>query len=381
MTQAAQIPAALEATLPSFQTAPSTSAEPSTAPAVARSGRIPVLDVLRAFAILWLLFYHMMERYVSPEGPRFLVRFAKAGYLGVDLFFVLSGYLIARICLHEAAGGAAVSPRAFWYRRWMRTLPAYYATLFFIVGTDILLSPDQPFERLWSYLIFVQTYFGEFSSLRFSWSWSLCVEELFYLTLPLALLVVRRLTGAGIKASLRYTALAGLLLSVVSRSFIYWNDPSEAGYWACYSMPHTRLDGIALGLVIATLPTLPSGTLTRLALAVPIALLALLVSGVLHPWLQFHHFLYSALTFTLLTYLCVSDERLRRLRVPAAGFVADISYSLYLVNPIFLKAIERVLLTMPSEIQAVAFVVGSLLGAWLLRRLVEVPFLALRDQS
>ena len=141
--------------------------------------RVPGLDLLRAAAISLVLLEHQ-ELISGRPTP--------TGLLGVDLFFVLSGFLIGGILFDM--GGNLRRPRivmGFWLRRWLRTLPNYY--LFLAINILVWLPFYRPHvvERIVPpYLVFFQS-FAHRPSWFFVESWSLCVEEWFYIFFPLAL--------------------------------------------------------------------------------------------------------------------------------------------------------------------------------------------------
>jgi peptidoglycan/LPS O-acetylase OafA/YrhL len=151
--------------------------------------RVFGLDVLRTLAIAQVLLGHGMSIYLG-EGSKSLFE-GFYGFLGVELFFVLSGFLIGSIALaaFESAANTAVL-RDFMSRRWLRTLPNYYLFL----GVNVVMAAwlggggFQP-----RYLVFLQNLFWPMPAF-FGESWSLAVEELFYLFLPLWLLAARRWT-------------------------------------------------------------------------------------------------------------------------------------------------------------------------------------------
>jgi peptidoglycan/LPS O-acetylase OafA/YrhL len=141
--------------------------------------RVPGLDLLRAAAISLVLLEHQAMISGRP---------AHTGQLGVDLFFVLSGFLIGGILFDM--GGNLRRPRivmGFWLRRWLRTLPNYY--LFLAVNILVWLPFYRPHvvQRIVPpYLVFFQS-FAHRPPWFFVESWSLCVEEWFYVFFPLAL--------------------------------------------------------------------------------------------------------------------------------------------------------------------------------------------------
>src|SRR5262245_60449142 len=90
--------------------------------------RLPALDTLRSAAIGGVVIAHLLPENLPPM-PKALSNLAEFGQTGVDLFFVLSGFLIGRILIRDLRDHGDVDLRRFWWRRWMRTFPAYFATL------------------------------------------------------------------------------------------------------------------------------------------------------------------------------------------------------------------------------------------------------------
>ena len=158
---------------------------------------------MRATAITLVLLAHL-------AGP-----FDSLGVIGVELFFVLSGFLIGGILIDLAEtspplAGAAV--RTFWVRRWMRTLPAYYLFLVFFLWWDPA-SPELSIgDRFWHYGFFVQNLAWP-CPWFFAVSWSLAVEEWFYVLLPVAIFVAQRCLP-------KRTALWSIILIFIAASFV-----------------------------------------------------------------------------------------------------------------------------------------------------------------
>ena len=133
------------------------------------------LDIIRALAITGVFLGHGITSLGSLSD-------------GVELFFVLSGFLIGRIYFRSRRDNS-FSLGQFWISRWWRTLPPYLAALGIIALAEHWI-PSNPVN--WSYLFFLQTFTG---IKGFGPSWSLCVEEHFYLTLPLLAIAMERLIG------------------------------------------------------------------------------------------------------------------------------------------------------------------------------------------
>ena len=143
--------------------------------------RAPGLDLLRAVAIVWVMYYHAQIMDLVPDSDQV----ARFGWMGVDLFFALSGFLIAGQLLRPFARGLRPNYPKFFARRLLRTLPAYLAVvaLYFLIPAVRERPNIQP---LWQFLTFTMNLFVDQSTMHsFSSAWSLCVEEHFYLVFPL----------------------------------------------------------------------------------------------------------------------------------------------------------------------------------------------------
>jgi peptidoglycan/LPS O-acetylase OafA/YrhL len=165
------------------------------------TARNPALDWLRAAAILMVLATHFANQFA---GGTSLANALSVGGRGVDLFFVLSGFLLGSQLFREANATGSVQVRRFWIRRWLRTLPAYYAVL---LATYLQLAATGKVDLIdWRYLLFLQNYFEHRPFLGVTWS--LCVEEHFYLAIgPAIFLAVRYPKSVWI--------LAGLVLGLI----------------------------------------------------------------------------------------------------------------------------------------------------------------------
>jgi hypothetical protein len=164
------------------------------------------------------------------------------GWAGVDLFFVLSGYLIGGQVFKAGSrmdGGGIVR---FWLRRWFRTLPLYYFILF--VNVIILPQCGIPFRDWnWRYLVMLQNYMP---LQDFQQSWSLCIEEQFYLVFPILALIAGRLR---LKP---WVWLVPALVSLVLRYALV--DPAANRVTAQYTIRfpiYTHMDGLSVGVFLA----------------------------------------------------------------------------------------------------------------------------------
>lgn len=213
------------------------------------------LDHLRAFAISFVLLFHFR----LFHHPQWIDSIGKFGWTGVDLFFVLSGFLISSELFKESSKSGTISLKRFFAKRSFRILPPYLlvvAIYFLIPG----FREREALPPLWRFLTFTQDFGLDLQAKgTFSHAWSLCVEEQFYLLLPLALLLVFRfkLAKRGI------FILTGLiLLGFCCRVFSWYhyvlpyvNADDFTIYWYkyIYYPSYNRLDGLIIGVSISAL--------------------------------------------------------------------------------------------------------------------------------
>lgn len=292
------------------------------------------LDALRAAAILAVLAYHIPQIY--PDGAGALLSFTWYGQYGVDLFFVLSGWLIGGLYWREFLARGSVQLRRFWARRWLRTVPPYAVALA-LSWVAVASERGQPFDPL--FLVFLQNY--EAAIPFFLVSWSLCVEEHFYLLAPVLLLLLRALPlrGVGVAASIAAIALPSLL------RFVEW-QPDLSGFGYFHTATHLRADGLAIGFVLATVAHRRPGWLPVIdRTAAPGAVIALVAVVALEAAGGRTDYALGGLAYAvLLGALLVVALRARAipgLFARATTPVAAAAYSIYLTHPLMLHVAAR----------------------------------------
>lgn len=254
--------------------------DPAPAP---EPGRQPALDGLRGLAILWVVSYHyfaLPARAAGIAAVPFVTVLAGHGWIGVNLFFVLSGYLITRGLAGRPPGLATL--RAFWVKRAVRILPAYALLLLsFPVARSLwpASSPDagRVFNAsvpLWSYLAFAQNYFiARLGYLGDDWLrvlWSLAVEMQFYLFISVALALIPPARAA------RWLALIAAAAVAFRFTFYLVGDNPDASIMVLLPC---RLDAFLLGALLALAPRGAGGGARALAaLAVAVAAAAFMVN-------------------------------------------------------------------------------------------------------
>jgi peptidoglycan/LPS O-acetylase OafA/YrhL len=360
--------------------------------------RLPGLDLLRAIAIVWVMLFH--SYIVGGLGDRFdwLGNF---GWMGVDLFFVLSGYLIGSQLLKPLSRGMPVSFADFYVRRAFRILPvlAVVLLLYFCWPSFREAPGIQPF---WQFPTFTVNFLIDYEHNKaFSHVWSLCVEEHFYLVFPvLAWWLMRRPSTTKFVAACLLVVIGGMTI----RGYVWLHDLApvrdlddgrfglrfvEGIYYPTYS----RLDGLLAGVMLATIKTFRPEIWSRLQTRANTACLAGLVVVGLAIWLfqdrsgfwpsvVGYPLLSCGLAFLVFAAAGTNSGR-GRARMPMASWLALISYSLYLTHKAVFHLVQ---ISIAPQLEGHGFVlfgvyaiaviaVGSLMYC-----IVEQPFLRLRDR-
>jgi peptidoglycan/LPS O-acetylase OafA/YrhL len=220
-------------------------------------GRFNGLDHLRALAIILVFFYHYQLGFFGH--PDWVTDCAKFGWTGVDLFFVLSGFLISSQLFTLINEGKMISYKTFFLKRAFRILPAYWVVVA-IYFCFPAFHEKEHLPPLWRFLAFTQNFGMNIRNYgTFSHAWSLCVEEHFYFFLPLILIFLQRtrLLRAGIWL-LPALFLAGFMIRNYSWNHFYLpaiNGNNAGLQWGryIYCPTYNRLDGFLSGVGAAAL--------------------------------------------------------------------------------------------------------------------------------
>ncbi len=354
--------------------------------------RQPGLDLLRAVAIVWVMLFHSFI--VGGLGPHFgwLSRF---GWMGVDIFFVLSGYLIGTQVLAPLREGAPLAAGSFYRRRAYRILPAFLVVLALYAGFPWLREAPG-MQSWWQFATFSMNLLADYPRLQaFSHAWSLCVEEHFYLVFPLlAWAMMRRPSAKAVVALAVFVVVAGVVLR--GALWLHYSAQPTTTNWfieRIYFPTWTRLDGLLAGVLLAVLRVFRAQAWERMQphanhmLAAGIVLWAIALGlfgnrvGLLANTLGWP---VLALAVSLVVFAATNERSLiGRLRLPGAGWLASISYSLYLIHKIAFHLVQVSIAPVLEGHPWVTFMTYAasalVLGA-ALHYAVERPFLRLRDR-
>jgi peptidoglycan/LPS O-acetylase OafA/YrhL len=359
-------------------------------------GHILALDGLRGIAILLVLVFHFAPYAPGLHVPtvlldRLYLRVSEIGWTGVDLFFVLSGYLITRI-LYDTKGSKHYF-RQFYVRRFLRIVPLYYVALaLFLIVLPLPHSFDWIRKDLRADAVWYWTFLynmrvagtGFLPSGALQHFWSLAVEEQFYLIWPIVVLWLGR-------KHLIATCAVAIVAALAYRLAL-----SSTGYVALPDvwMP-ARMDGLAVGALIALMARVPTGLALLRRWATPVAVAAALPLAILLRYnvaLSTVAHTLTALLFGAILVLCLPVTPRSSLATGAASpilrFFGRYSYALYVFHnpllwfrPVFSLAFIPTVFgsQLPAYLLWLAISIGATVAVAVVSwHLLEKPFLKMK---
>lgn len=359
--------------------------------------RQPGLDTLRAVAIAWVMLFH--SYLVGGLGDGF-GQLERSGWMGVDLFFVLSGFLIGRQVLASLQRTASVDFGAFYKRRMIRILPAFFVVLaLYAFWPAWRETPGM--QPLWQFPTFTfNLLYDNGDNYAFSHVWSLCVEEQFYLVFPLlALLLSRRASVRAFVAVCAFVLIGGIALRAglwrhyIEPIVLAGGRPGLPYLRYLYYPTWSRCDGLLAGVLIAAITVYRPAVMARVHGHAGKLLLGGLVclgaSVVLFDgartdfWPCVLGYPLVALSMALFVAAASGPTWFGQLRIPGAGWLARASYSLYLSHKGVFTLVDNAIgesLDDHRFVRFAIFAVATLTGGAVLHYAVERPFLRWRDR-
>jgi peptidoglycan/LPS O-acetylase OafA/YrhL len=345
-------------------------------PAKLRAGlasrEIPTLNGLRAIAVLFVILSH-----AGLPAP---------GGFGVLIFFTLSGFLITWLLLSEHARTGAISLKNFYVRRSLRIFPAYYAYSTLVIG--MLFATHKPINvpQAAASLLYVNNYYQAIlgdPNTAFSHTWSLAVEEQFYLIWAPSIIVLlryRRILPALVSAIVTIWVYRLALVSLgVHQGYIYEAFDTRADHlltgcllaWLLFEQKWVRLFEFVcrpwvIGMIVVILAILNAAELRyeaifrdTVAFMFEPGLVAMLIAGLIN---------------------ASGSLAGRILETPIVSGIGRISYSMYLYQQIVIGPVEKALISQPVFLRALASVVVTIAIALCSYHLIEKPFLRLKSR-
>lgn len=356
------------------------------------------LDNLRAFAVIMVILFHYPRWF---DHPAWFPDVLKFGWTGVDLFFVLSGFLIASQLFAQIRKEGTFSMKEFYIKRFFRIIPIYYFVLAMYFLFPVL-SGDQLLPPLWKFLTFTHNLgFTDFDTHRaFGVVWSLCVEEHFYLLLPVILLLLLK-TGWTNKAGvlLLILFLAGFLIRLYGWYEIYIpqsNGVENRALWiqTIYYPTYCRLDGLLVGVAIAGLynylPLFFSKISKQANGIIAVGLLILTVTYfICGNGLSFNRSIFGfplvSLGFGCMVLGAIMPNSfLYQWKSAVLTKIAELSYVLYLIHMAVIPVTQTILINFgvakDSNLTFVLSMLFCVLIALLLHYSIEKPFMKMRGR-
>lgn len=342
-------------------------------------GYIAGLDGLRAIAVVLVMLRHYTSPFDqifadAPLACRIYQQIADLGWLGVDIFFVISGFLIAKILMKHPVTSWR-SYRQFVIRRVKRLIPAYVACLLIFTAIAMVFVPGSKVLNnaisLWTMTSNIQSAFihrtalmdGYFNLVHF---WSLAVEWHFYLILPLLLWRYKSFTA---------TAIAIIAIALISRGLLQSLHASDNAF---YAFTLCRMDALALGCLLAVTHKKVNAIQSRIITLLGICLFALIILLISQaslpykklPWMQLYGYTLIGLSIAMMLMGIVNASPrnlvVRLLECKPLTTVGRASYSLYIWHLVFFPFIANMAVMhvgFSKSAFMIAFLTASLLAS------------------
>lgn len=351
--------------------------------------RVFGFDLIRAVAVFLVVVGHGLG-FVYAGTYSFFFSFL-CGFLGVELFFVLSGVLIGGLLI-KVFDEKDIGPplRNFLMRRWWRTLPMYFLMLMvYYAGDRFFDSEITQNISLWKYLFFLQN-FTAVQPTFFGVSWSLSIEEWFYVLFPATLFLIK--TAVPKITTKKLFLISVLLFALV---FLYLRiHQFEAGRYSFYEgarkIALLRLDAVAFGIFAVWLMHFYSEKVFKIKnrlLLLGVIILAvnqfIIFKDNYSHLRYFNTFFYTVLGFGM----CLLFPYISHIKIPkplllkSITFLSKISYSLYLVHWLIFRFINtKYSAFLQWPLKFIAYLMLCFIAAALLYRFIEKPVLKYRER-
>jgi len=362
--------------------------------------RLHGLDHLRAAAIAMVVLFHYDYYYGVPEWLAYASRF---GWSGVDLFFVLSGYLIADKLYRGIEADGKIDFNGFYLNRFLRIIPAYLAVVV-LYFTFPDLYEGRGLQPIWKFLTFTQNISIDMHKNTFSHAWSLCVEEHFYLFFPMLIYLTFSIRRPNMAVFLFVlVAVSGIIIR-----YVIWDMRVAPAYERMrlmialreiYYPTYTRLDGLLVGVAIASIFNYRPMLRDRLVKAGNLMLaLSIMLLGV--AYILFDGSLvsqrFTSLTTAVLGFNIISIAYgllviaamsprciLSQYRIKPVAILATLAYPIYLTHKMINHLVNtqlQALLDLDVHQLFPISLAGVTICGYALHLSVEKPFLILRDK-
>ncbi len=333
---------------------------------VSKSQRIESIDFYRGIAVVSVLFFHYNG--LLPYG-----------YLGVDLFFVISGYLVGGILIKDYLKGN-ISILNFVLKRSFKILPSYYFFIIFgnivafIVYKNTNIDGYIPFKYLLRYLLFFRNYKGDPHYWNFDHVWSLCIEEHFYLATPLILFFLLKIFGVNNKM------LFLLIIIMIISGFMFKNvsfflTNSKETYHAT----HNRIDALGYGMLLNILPINSKFKNNKILFFVLILFFFTIILDKYTTNIYFKKIIFHSITPIFLSGIIYLTFNYNFNKFKFIKVISKYSYNLYLWHTVFVLAIHYYVGI--NIFGLFIYILISFLLAFFTTKYLEIPILKKREKA
>ncbi|MEZ4801912.1 MAG: acyltransferase [Gelidibacter sp.] len=362
--------------------------------------RIYGLDLLRAMAILFVVFHH--GQYILPKSM--IVYHELFIFDGVSIFFVLSGFLIGGILIKIIENQKATRAVLFdfWIRRWFRTLPNYFLILLVLTFYFLLTKENFYISNIKSYFIFSQNLYYEHPNF-FPEAWSLSIEEWFYLLIPTGIFFLITFVRLKPKQSVLMCVVTIILLITIFRVYRYYDvNLNSYNDWNHFFRKQviTRLDSLMFGVIGAYIQFYNPRKWTQskfLFLIIGVSLFIITKLLYVFHFIPAESFYNCVFSFTVTSLATLALLPFLSQMKQGNGFIHKgvtiislISYSMYLINftvvqGIIIKTIPWDSITRNHDLTILVkygfFWLITVIGSILIYKYYEIPLTSLRDKK
>lgn len=332
---------------------------------------LPNLDLIRSVAISMVLILHISENFNLSE----ICFFTKIGKYGVELFFVLSGFLVGSLFFNEYTKNGKVNIKNFILRRISRTLPPYYIVLIpAFLSAHFVKNVDFNF----AYLFFLQNFMEEIPYYKVSWS--ICVEEHFYILLPFILLLL-------IKIKKKYSRIIVSIL-ILLPLFLRISESKESSFFGYYqTASFFHFDSMILG-VIASFFYIYNDIFISLIKKISIFLFTIIVLIFAIFTDDKIFFIYGkffmSISFMLIILVSSISKQIQISKTQIINKIALSSYAIYLTHPLIINCynliIKNKMTSMNIYFQMIILFFVTLIFGYCFYYFVERKILYYRDK-
>jgi peptidoglycan/LPS O-acetylase OafA/YrhL len=204
--------------------------------------RINQIDILRFLAVILVIIFHAdpIPNYYNPIIKTIWNFFSTIGWIGVDLFFVLSGFLVSGLIFNEFKKTEKFSIKQFLIRRGLKIYPAFWVLIFFTVIVKIITEKRFEIEKFIGEMLFIQNYLRNKDFYYWGHTWSLAIEEHFYIGLSLLCFYLIAKTKKKLDLIPSYFVFIAIFCLALRIFFVFYNLDKPTLYSTYYYCQHAK---------------------------------------------------------------------------------------------------------------------------------------------